>query len=259
MPSRCSRWAARGWEFSAGVRPRDRPVSGCCRGSGTFRCSPGAAWGVWAAVAIREGDDRMLTLHVDSLSAGVMQTAGVDSVVVDGQAPALARAWREHQPIAASQPASWGAGLQTIAEAVGGVRGALIAPLIASSRIYGLFLVLTDRDSPFADDDLAVLAVLAEQAALSLERLRLLEDNARERTTLGAVMASMHDGLLVMDESGIVRYCNARTDELLGTRPGIFIGLSRESTTDTITSRLVESESSVAAELRQALQGPDVY
>ena len=218
-----------------------------------------ATGGVWAAVAIREGDDRMLTLHVDSLSAGVMQTAGVGSVVVDGQAPALARAWREHQPIAASRPESWGAGLQTIAEAVGGVRGALIAPLIASSRIYGLFLVLTDRDSPFADDDLAVLAVLAEQAALSLERLRLLEDNARERTTLGAVMASMHDGLLVMDESGIVRYCNARTDELLGTRPGIFIGLSRESTTDTITSRLVESESSVAAELRQALQGPDVY
>src|SRR5207245_6037156 len=73
------------------------------------------------------------------------------------------------------------------------------------------------------------------------------------------VMASMNDGLLVMDESGIVRYCNARTDELLGTRPGMFIGLSRESTADTITSRLVESESSVAAELRPALQGPDVH
>jgi signal transduction histidine kinase/CheY-like chemotaxis protein len=177
---------------------------------------------------------------------------------VDGEAPALARAWRGHQPIAANRPEAWGVGLRTIADAVGGVRGALIAPLIASSRIYGLFVVLTDRDSPFADDDLAVLAVLAEQAALAIERLRLLEENARERTTLSAVMSSMHDGLLVMDESGIVRYCNARTDELFGTSPGALLGLSIGSTADTIAARLVESEPPFAADLRRALTGQEV-
>ena len=75
------------------------------------------------------------------------------------------------------------------------------------------------RASIFAVDDLAVLSVLADQAAQALEAARLLEDSIRERSTLTAVMASMHEGLLVMDDQMVIRYCNSRAGELFDMAP----------------------------------------
>ena len=215
-----------------------------------------ATGGVWAAVAVGDAQNGRLALHADSYSGQALEAAGVNSLSLLPEAPALMRAWHDQQPIATSHPESWGPGLRAIAEAVGGVRAALISPLIASGRNYGLFIVLADRVSPFADDDLAVLAVLADQAALAIEGVRLLEDNARERTTLGAVMASMHDGLLVIDEANLVRYCNARVDELLGTRSGAFLGQTLESAVTAVSSRVVDFDS-VRVALGKALRCSD--
>jgi signal transduction histidine kinase/CheY-like chemotaxis protein len=212
-----------------------------------------ATGGVWAAVAVSEPTSRELRVHADAHSGRAMAAAGVNSLTMPQDAPALIRAWRDQQPIATSHPEAWGPELRAIADAVGGVRAALISPLIASGRAYGLFVVLADRVSPFVDDDLAVLAVLADQAALAIEGLRLLEDNARERTTLGAVMASMQDGLLVMDEANSVRYCNARVDELLGIAPGALLGQTVESAEKAISARVVDFDS-VSVALHKTLR-----
>jgi len=212
-----------------------------------------ATGGVWAAVAVGDARNRQLTLHADPTSGRALEAAGVNCLSLQPEAPALMRAWHDQQPIATSHPETWGPGLRAIANEVGGVRAALISPLIASGRAYGLFVVLADRVSPFVDDDLAVLGVLADQAALAIEGLRLLEDNARERTTLAAVMASMQDGLLVMDEANLVRYCNARVDELLGTAPGALLGQTLESAEAAIGARVVDFES-VSIALHQTLR-----
>jgi signal transduction histidine kinase/ActR/RegA family two-component response regulator len=215
-----------------------------------------ATGGVWAAVAVGDAHNRQLALHADAYSGRALEAAGATSLSLDQEAPALMRAWHDQQPIATSQPESWGPCLRAIADAVGGVRAALISPLIASGRVYGLFIVLADRVSPFVEDDLAVLAVLADQGALAIEALRLLEDNARERTTLGAVMASMQDGLLVFDEANLVRYCNARVDELLGTAPGALLGQTLESAVTAVSSRVVDFDS-VRVALGKALRSSD--
>ena len=199
-----------------------------------------ATGGVWAAVAVSDPTTRELTVHADAHSGRAMAAAGVKTLTVPHDAPALIRAWRDQQPIASSQPETWGPDLRAIADAVGGVRAALISPLLASGRAFGLFVVLADRASLFIEDDLAVLAVLADQAALAIEGLRLLEDNARERTTLGAVMASMQDGLLVLDEANLVRYVNARVDELMGIPPDALLGQSLESVEQAIAARVVD-------------------
>jgi signal transduction histidine kinase/CheY-like chemotaxis protein len=182
-----------------------------------------------------------------------MAAAGVKTLTVPQDAPALIRAWHDQQPIASSQPETWGPDLRAIAAAVGGVRAALISPLLASGRAFGLFVVLADRASLFIEDDLAVLAVLADQAALAIEGLRLLEDNARERTTLGAVMASMQDGLLVLDEANLVRYVNARVDELMGIPHDALLGQSLESVESAIAARVVDFQA-VSGVLHQTLR-----
>jgi signal transduction histidine kinase/CheY-like chemotaxis protein len=216
-----------------------------------------ATGGVWAVVAVGDTQTRQLVLHADSGSKRALAEAGITALELAADAPALMRAWHDQQPIATSHPEDWGPGLRAIAGAVGGVRAALISPLIASGRAYGLFVVLANRVSPFVEDDLAILSVLAEQAALAIEGLRLLEDNARERTTLGAVMASMQDGLLVMDEADLIRYCNARVDELLGMESGTLLGQPLESAVTAFGARVADFDAvSVTKTLRASEKRP---
>jgi len=69
-------------------------------------------------------------------------------------------------------------------------------------------------------------------------------------------MASMHDGLLVIDEANLVRYCNARVDELLGTGSGAFLGQTLESAVTAVSSRVVDFDS-VRVALGKALRCSD--
>jgi signal transduction histidine kinase len=68
------------------------------------------------------------------------------------------------------------------------------------------------------------LRVAAQENADSVRRLQAGIE--REHATLAAVMASMSDGLLVLDEAGQVRYCNAQAANLLEVDPDSVIGQS---------------------------------
>ncbi|MBI3965005.1 MAG: PAS domain S-box protein [Chloroflexi bacterium] len=65
-----------------------------------------------------------------------------------------------------------------------------------------------------------VIRDISERKQAELERARLSAQVERERATLAAVMASMADGLVVLDAKGRVRYCNARAGTLLGLDAG---------------------------------------
>jgi signal transduction histidine kinase/CheY-like chemotaxis protein len=132
----------------------------------------------------------------------------------------------------------------------------MIAPLVAGDRTHGVFIVFVNRASLFAADDLAVLEVLADQAALAIEGSKLLEESIRERSTLEAVMSSMHEGLLVTDREGVVRYCNVRTAQLLGVEHTRLIGTRARTMLGQLASRIVQAES-VIAQWKRALRDPD--
>jgi signal transduction histidine kinase len=65
---------------------------------------------------------------------------------------------------------------------------------------------------------------IAERRRTEGERARLTVAIEQERATLAAVMASMSDGLLVLDAAHRVHYCNARVGEFLGINPTLAIG-----------------------------------
>lgn len=71
---------------------------------------------------------------------------------------------------------------------------------------------------------LCLTAVLAQRQRAEDERSQLGLAMEQERATLDAVMASMSDGLLVLDGYMRVRYCNARVGEFLGINPTLIIG-----------------------------------
>jgi two-component system, NarL family, sensor histidine kinase UhpB len=83
---------------------------------------------------------------------------------------------------------------------------------------------------------------IAERNRIEGERARLTVAIEQERATLAAVMASMSDGLLVLDAAHRVHYCNTRVGEFLGINPTLAIGQPIEQ---------------VIAETRQSMLDPD--
>jgi signal transduction histidine kinase/CheY-like chemotaxis protein len=193
----------------------------------------------------------VLDLHTDPAAAKVLEVLKISTLDVD-RSPALDSVWRTRTGVALGSADDWGWELRQIGEALA-VHGALIAPLVAGDRMYGVFIAFITRASLFVADDLAVLGVLADQAALAIEGRMLMEERARERSTLAAVMSSMHEGLLVMDDDLVIRYCNDRTTELLGIEPQTLIGKSLIEAFQPLRPRLVAAEA-VNAEWNRALR-----
>jgi PAS domain S-box-containing protein len=71
-----------------------------------------------------------------------------------------------------------------------------------------------------------ILTDITERKRFEAEQARLRDAVDRERATLAAVMASMSDGLIVTDTSGVIVYCNARVGDLLGVDTTALIGQS---------------------------------
>jgi PAS domain S-box-containing protein len=221
-------------------------------GAAAARATGGHAAVIGLAV---DGSATAIELHADPATRNVLAQASIERLTLDGRSPALERAWKQGSCLAIGPADDWGSELQRLAQ-VFGARGALIAPLTGSGKTYGVLIVFVGRASLFAADDLAVLEVLADQAALAIEARQLLEDSSRERTTLAAVMSSMHDGLLVMDQEGVIRYCNARTQELLGLHRQTLLGTTAHSVLGRVRGRLQNADA-IIGQWKRALRTAD--
>jgi signal transduction histidine kinase len=82
-----------------------------------------------------------------------------------------------------------------------------------------------------------------DRDALHASERRLEE----QRATLDAVMASMSDGLLVVEESGAVRYCNGRAGELLGLDPDQVVGSGIAAALSAVVETLEDAAATRAA------------
>ena len=89
-----------------------------------------------------------------------------------------------------------------------GVHSGVVVPLIARSRILGtLSLVRGETVGPFDDDDVELAEDLARRAAIALDNAQLFRA-AEERAQAARVLASVGDGVFLVDRSGYVRTWN---------------------------------------------------
>ena len=112
-----------------------------------------------------------------------------------------------------------------------GIRGGTIIPLLANDRSVGTLTVFDSHKHLFTDDEVSLLTAFADQAALALEKARLLNEAERERERADSLyqisnqLAGAHD-----------------TEEVLGLivkEAGRLIG------TDYVAIRLLEGDSLV--------------
>ena len=86
-----------------------------------------------------------------------------------------------------------------------GLHGTATVPLLANDQSIGVLVVMDSQVRRFTDDEISLLAAFADQAALALEKARLLNEAEREKERSDALyqvsnrLAGVHDTDEVMD------------------------------------------------------------
>lgn len=112
-----------------------------------------------------------------------------------------------------------------------GVRTASLLPLILRGKILGVMLLARRSDSRIESPDPRMLNVLASQAAMALENLRLVrqlesreKETRREKLFLQTLVNAMGDGLIMLDAANRVTFVNRRLCRMLGYEENELVG-----------------------------------
>ena len=110
-----------------------------------------------------------------------------------------------------------------------GARALVVAPFGATTP-RGVVGVARLHDEPFDETEAALLEAVAASIAHALERLRLAEEldrlyrRSHERAQAARVIDSIADGVLLVDDAGIVQLWNPAAEAITGLRREAVVG-----------------------------------
>ncbi len=112
-----------------------------------------------------------------------------------------------------------------------GTRTASLLPLILRGKILGVMLIARRGDARVEAPDPRLLNVLASQAAMAVENLRLVkrleqreQETRREKLFLQTLVNAMGDGLIMLDTANRVTFVNRRLCRMLGYEEAELVG-----------------------------------
>jgi len=105
-----------------------------------------------------------------------------------------------------------------------GIRAILVVPIRRGLDILGALLFAGRSPITYGDDDLHIAQLLASGLSAALETSLAYQAAADERSTLGAVLASTADAVIMMNQTGLVLLANAAVRPMLGLVPDAITG-----------------------------------
>lgn len=104
------------------------------------------------------------------------------------------------------------------------VRSLMVTPLVAHGEVIGTINVDDNRPNAFGRTQERLLAIAATQAGIVIENARLFARVSAERQQIQAIIQHMADGLLLINNQGVIITCNQALAAMLGLHPGQIIG-----------------------------------
>ena len=105
-----------------------------------------------------------------------------------------------------------------------GLRAVLASPLRRGGELTGALVFAARAAGAYGPDDARVAGLLAAGVASALDTSRAYQGLADERSTLGAVVGSMEDAVLMVSADGLVLMANPAAGRMLGVEPDAITG-----------------------------------
>jgi PAS domain S-box-containing protein len=136
---------------------------------------------------------------------------GVPRVIRTGRSELLAETTPTELAEDVQQPGELVAALADI-----DVRSTMCVPLVARARTVGAILfIAAESGRRYTEDDLELAEEIAARAALALDNSRLYRE-AEERGEAARALATIADGVFLVDEDGVIRIWNAAAAAITG-------------------------------------------
>ncbi len=104
-------------------------------------------------------------------------------------------------------------------------RSILCVPVVSNTgHVIGVTQVLNKRGGPFTAEDEQRLKAFTAQMAIALQNAKLFDDVQTMKNYNDAMLESMSNGVLTLDEDGRIATCNAAGTRLLGTDESAIVG-----------------------------------
>jgi PAS domain S-box-containing protein len=105
-----------------------------------------------------------------------------------------------------------------------GLRSLMCVPLVARGRVLGaLTLVGAESGRIFDHEDLVLAQEVARRAATAIDNARLFRES-EERAQAARVLATIGDGVVLVDSEGVVRLWNAAAEAITGVDAADVVG-----------------------------------
>ena len=100
-------------------------------------------------------------------------------------------------------------------------RSILCVPVVNKlGKTIGVTQVLNKRGGPFSQEDEARLRAFTAQVSIALENAKLFADVQQMKNYNDAMLESMSNGIITMDEAGKIATCNGACSRILKVAPG---------------------------------------
>jgi len=104
-------------------------------------------------------------------------------------------------------------------------RSILCVPVVTKAgEIIGVTQALNKRGGPFTEDDEKRLKAFTAQVSIALQNAKLFDDIQTMKNYSDAMLESMSNGVVTLDESGRIATCNAAGARMLGLPDGDVVG-----------------------------------
>jgi PAS domain S-box-containing protein len=151
----------------------------------------------------------------------------IDVVELDGTTTQLARAFRDPAKVAVEAPVDVAAVIRTGEPALAlelGPSSYLCVPLKGRDAVIGaITLATTELGQPFGAEDLRLAEELARRVATAIENARLYHE-LEARAQAASVLATIGDGVFLIDRSGDVRLWNSAAESITGLHEAEVLG-----------------------------------
>ena len=100
----------------------------------------------------------------------------------------------------------------------------VILPLVAARQRLGMVILHLDQSENLSEDELQLLKAIASQGAISLQNVLLFNDITNVRDRLAAVLNSVDEGIVLIENDGRIALVNETIQGFSGLPPEEFIG-----------------------------------